>query len=115
VRSLWGLIDCQEGTTRNSNCQVGNKMRSEDLIECQRGSKEIPYCQEGKGEKMSSDLNSYQQGKLIEEKDHKDILIIGGIQIFLPGSLAEARVCVTNVEATERQLVKTIKEEKVLE
>jgi hypothetical protein len=115
VRSLRGLIDCQEGRTENSNCQVGNKMISEDLIDCQGGSKEIPYCQEGKGEKMSSEMNSYQQGQMTEEKDQKDILIIGGIQIFLPGSPIEVRVCVADVAATERQLAETIKEEEELE
>jgi len=90
-------------------------MESEDLIDCQVGRREIPYFQEGKGEHMSSDLNSYQQGQMTEEKDQKDILIIGGIQIFLPGSPVEVRVCVVDVAAIERQLVETVKEEEELE
>jgi hypothetical protein len=64
---------------------------------------------------MSSELSSYQQGQLTEEKDQKDILIIGGIQIFLPGSSVEVRVCVVDVAATERQLVETVKEEEELD
>ena len=115
MRSLWDLIDCQEDNREISCCQEGNEMGSEDLIDYQKGSREIPYFQEGKGEQMSSKLSSYQQEQLIEEKGQKDILIIGGIQIFLPGSPIEARVCVANVAATERQLAKNIKEEEELE
>jgi hypothetical protein len=113
MRSLRDLIDCQEGRTRNSDCQVGNKMRSEDLIDCQGGSREIPYCQEGKGEKMSLEMSSYQQGQMTEEKDQKDILIIGGIQIFLPGSPVEVRVCVVDIAAIERQPTETIMEKEL--
>jgi hypothetical protein len=84
-------------------------MRSdEDLIDCQEGSREIPYFQEGKGEKMSSELSSYQQEELTKE-DQNSILMIGGIQIFLPGSPVEVRVCVAEVATTERQLVVTVK------
>jgi hypothetical protein len=73
MRSLRDLIDCQEGRTENSDCQMGNEMGSEDLIDCQEGSREIPYCQEGKGEQMSSEeVSSYQQGQLTEKKDQKD-------------------------------------------
>ena len=38
-------------------------------------------------------MSSYQQGQLTKEKNQKDILIIGGIQIFLPHSPEEAKVC----------------------
>jgi hypothetical protein len=35
-RLVSGLINCQEGRDKFSNCQVGNEMRSlEDLIDCQ--------------------------------------------------------------------------------
>jgi hypothetical protein len=44
-------------------------MRSKDLIDFQEGNREIPYFQEGKGEKMSSELSSYQQGQLIEKEE----------------------------------------------
>jgi hypothetical protein len=60
-------------------------------------------------------MSSYQHKKLTKEKDQKDILIIGGIQIFLPGSPVEARVCVVDVAAKERQLAETIKEEEEME
>jgi hypothetical protein len=70
-------------------------MRSEDLIDCQEGSREeIPYFQEGKGEKMSSEMSSYQQGQLTEKEDQRNLLMIGGIGIFLPHRPGEAKVCV---------------------
>jgi hypothetical protein len=63
MRSLWDLMDCQEDSEGISHCQEGNEMRSKDLIDCQESNREeIPYYQEGKGEKMSSELSSYQQG-----------------------------------------------------
>jgi hypothetical protein len=36
------------------------EMGSIDLIDCQVGSRKIPYCQVGKGEKMNSEVSSYQ-------------------------------------------------------
>jgi hypothetical protein len=80
VRSLRGLIDCQEGRIENSNCQVGNKMRSEDLMDRQGAIREeILYFQVGKGEKTRSELSSYQQGQLTEKEDQRNLLMIGGI------------------------------------
>jgi hypothetical protein len=104
MRSLWGLIDCQEDSRGISYCQVGNEMRSlPDLIDCQGGNREISCCQEGKEEQMSSELSSYQQGQLPEKENQKDILMIGGIQIFLPLSPVEERVCVADAATGERQ------------
>jgi hypothetical protein len=81
MRSLRDLIDCQEDSRGISDCQVGNEMRSLwDLIDCQGGSRELPYFQEGKGEKMSSEMSSYQQGQLTEKEDQRNLLMIGGIQ-----------------------------------
>jgi hypothetical protein len=94
MRSLWDLIDCQEDSQGISYCQEGNEMRSEDLIDCQEGSREIPYFQEGKGEKMSSELSSYQQGQLTEKEDQRNLLMIGGIEYSYHMSPVEARVCV---------------------
>jgi hypothetical protein len=108
-------IDYQEGRTENSDYHVGNEMESKDLTDCQEGSRELPYFQEGKGEQMSSELSSYQKGQMTEEKDQKNILINGGIQIFLPGSPVEVRVCVVDVAAIERQVAETVKEEEELE
>ena len=46
---------------------------------------------------MNSTESSYQQGKLVK-KDHKRILIIGGIQISLPNSPTEASTSVAHEE-----------------
>jgi hypothetical protein len=94
---------------------MGNEMRSlEGLIDCQEGREEIPYCQVGKGEKMrlskslmNSGMSSDQREELVE-KDQRNLLIIGGIEIFLPLSPVEARVCVADAATTERQPVVTV-------
>jgi hypothetical protein len=44
------------------------------------------------------------------EEDHRSILIIGGIEIFLPRSPVEARACVASA-STEGNPTKTLKEE----
>jgi hypothetical protein len=81
-----------------------NKMRSKDLIDYQgRTNKEIPYFQEVKGEKMSSELSSYQRGQLTEKEDRNCSLIIGGIRIFLPHHLGEVKVYVVDEETTTRE------------
>jgi hypothetical protein len=103
MRSLRDLIDCQEDIQGISYCQEGNKMRSEDLIDCQEGNREIPYCQEGKGEKMSSEMSSYQQGQLIEKEEQRNLLMIGGILIFLPLIPVEERVCVAEAATEDQQ------------
>jgi hypothetical protein len=77
-------------------------MRSEDLIDCQGGSREIPYCQEGKGEKMSSEMSSYQQGQLTEKEGsegHSDHWRNSNIPAISP---VEARVCVADVATTRK-------------
>jgi hypothetical protein len=51
---------------------------------------------------MNSEVSSDQQGVLTKE-DKRSILIIGGIQIFLPSSQVEARACVAGVTIEERQ------------
>jgi hypothetical protein len=84
-------------------------MRSVDLIDCQEGRREIPDFQVGKGEEMNSEVSSDQQGVLTEE-DQRSILIIGGIEIFLPSSLVEARACVAGA-AIEGKPTETVKEE----
>jgi len=74
---------------------------------------EIPICHMGKGEKMKSIEILYKQGELMKE-DQRIILIIRGIEIFLPHSPIEARACV--VEATtEGQPMKNVIEEEVKE
>jgi hypothetical protein len=139
---------------------VGNEEGSLDIIDCQGGRGGILDHQVGKGEEMNSAENSYQQGVLIDEDscgfaDHVNeddeklntpiaveegqrcVMIIGGIQIFMPNSLAEANTSVAHEEvvqqeskkeamepndfedncvydagaAEERQLARTVKEE----
>jgi hypothetical protein len=60
---------------------------------------------------MNLEVSSYQRGEIIEE-DQKGILMIGGIQIFLPYSPVEVNVCVADATiATEGQPTETVKEE----
>jgi hypothetical protein len=78
------------------------KMGSVDLIVCQVSSGSIPYCQVGRDEQMNlnqpgeltemrlseglivSEIDLDQQVQLTEDEDQNDILMIGGISIFLP-------------------------------
>jgi hypothetical protein len=97
-------------------------MGSEDLIDCQEGNRKFPNYQEGRGKKMrlceslmSSEMSSHQPEELIRE-DQKGILMIGGIQIFLPDSPVEARACVAEGATAERQPAVTVGElEKIFE
>ena len=101
------------------------KMGSVDLIICQEGSKQIPYCQVGRDEQvsfdqpeemieqMSSEMILDQQVQLTKEEDLRDLLMIGGIGIFLPLSLEKAEVCIANVEIVEDQSVVTIRKEEL--
>jgi hypothetical protein len=45
------------------------------------------------------------------EEDRRCIMIIGGIHIFLPNNLVEARQCVAYAATEEGQPTKTVKEE----
>jgi hypothetical protein len=121
-RSLQDLMDYQEGSGELSICQVGmiTEMGSVDSIDCQEGSRKIPYCQVGRDEQMrlsegliKSNVSLDQQMQLIEEEDRRNILTIGGIQIFLPHSPKKAKVCVADEVATIEvgQLADTIRKE----
>jgi hypothetical protein len=61
---------------------------------------------------MNSRISSDQPEELTEE-DQNNILMIGGIWVFLPLSSVEVRACVA--ETTERQPTKTVNEEEELE
>jgi hypothetical protein len=63
---------------------------------------------------MNLEVSSYQQGELMEE-DQKCILIIGGIQIFLPSNPVEARACVADATTEEGQPAVTVIEEEEME
>jgi hypothetical protein len=121
-RSLDDLRNCQVGSEELSSFQVGNEMGSlEDLIDCQEGREEIPNFQVGKGSEMrlvdnlmNSEVSSYQQGELME-RDQRCLLIIGGIEVFLPHSLVEARECVADATTEEGQPTVTVIEEEEVE
>jgi hypothetical protein len=120
LRSLDDPKDCQEGRTKNSVCQEGNEMRSlEDLIDYHEGREEIPYFQVGKGNQMrlseslmNSEVSSDHREELMEKEDQTHFLIIGGIEVFLPYSLVEAREDGVGA-ATERQPTQTVMEEEM--
>jgi hypothetical protein len=52
-----------------------------------------------------------QQMQLTEEEDLRDLLMIGGIQVFLPFSREEAKIYVVGVTIIEGKLAETVKEE----
>jgi hypothetical protein len=50
--------------------------------------------------------------QLIEEEDMRGLLMIGGIEVFLPFARGEAEVCVADgATTTEEQSTETVKEE----
>jgi hypothetical protein len=104
------------------------KMGSIDLIICQESSEQIPYCQVGRDvpmswnwheemtEKMSSKGSLDQHVQLTKEEDRDNIMMIGGIGVFLSFSEEEAEVCVADGAATTvEQTTVTIKREEGLE
>jgi hypothetical protein len=46
-----------------------------------------------------------------EEEDQDNILMIGGIRVFLPFSQEEVEICVAGVATVEEQSAETVKEE----
>jgi hypothetical protein len=56
----------------------------------------------GKGEEMNSVESSYQRGVLMEE-DQRCVLIIGGIQIFLPNSPTETNTRVAHEVVAQQE------------
>jgi hypothetical protein len=93
-------------------------MGSVDLIVCQEGSRKIPYFQVGRDKQvrlceslMNSEVSLDQQMQLTEEEDLRNLLMIGGIQIFLPHSPEEAKVCVADEATTTEvgQLAETVR------
>jgi len=47
----------------------------------------------------------------IQEDDLRSLIMIGGIEIFLPHAQEEAEICVAIAATTEGQLVETVVEE----
>jgi hypothetical protein len=112
-----------------------------ELMRFQVSREEIPYCQVGKGKEVrlseslrNSEVSSDQKRVMIdedscgftyhvkeddeklntpiaEEEDQRCILIIGGIEIFLPSNPAKARACVAYVMIEETNPTVTVKGE----
>jgi hypothetical protein len=87
--------------------EVNEKRSMVDLKGFQVGIEESSDFQVGKGEDMrlsdslmNSEVSLDQQGMLTEE-DQRSILLIRGIEIFLPSSPVEARSCVADATAEE--------------
>ena len=96
MRSLWDLIDCQVGSRKFPNFQVG-KGRKVRLFEILRSSEVSSFQQEALiGEDSCgfvdnvTEYNENLNTLTIQEEDQRSILIIGGINTFLPRSQAEA-------------------------
>jgi hypothetical protein len=68
----------------------------------------------GDSHRLVSHVNEYddmlENFIIAKEEDQRDILIIGGVEIFLPSGQGKARKDVANV--TGRQQEETVKEEK---
>jgi hypothetical protein len=66
---------------------------------------------------INSGMNLNQQMQLTEEEDQDDILMIGGISIFLPFSQEEAENCIADAATTEEQsqLMMTVEEEELVQ
>jgi hypothetical protein len=88
---------------------------------CQEGSRDIPYCQVGRDEQVNfdqpeelteqmrlseglinSEMSLDQHVQLTEEEDMRDLLMIGGIGVFLPFSQEEAEVCVAEMQQQQK-------------
>jgi hypothetical protein len=128
LRLSESLMDSEESSTQQG---VLMKMGSVDLIVCQEGSGDIPYFQVGRDEQMrlseglinsevswnqpeelAEQMERDQQVQLTEEKDQDDLLMIGGIGIFLPCAQEEEKMGVADGATTEQsQLTMTVREE----
>jgi hypothetical protein len=131
-RSGKGLIDFQVGNEKGSvdliNCQVGRG----DIPDFQVGKGEEMSSAESSHQRMLTDEEEAEgrphsdgdsrgaasrvneddeklQTSTIEEKDQGSILIIGGVEIFLPSGQGEASTDVA--DATGRQQAETVMEE----
>jgi hypothetical protein len=98
---------------------VGKETEMElvDSMDFQEGSGDIPYCQVGRDDQMrlsegliNSEMNLDQQMQLTEE-DLRNLLMIGGIKIFLPLAQEEVEICVACAAVAEEQSTETVKEE----
>jgi hypothetical protein len=100
-----GLMDSEVSSIQQ---RVLMNMGSVDLIIYQKGSEQIPYCQLGRDEQMrllegliNSEMDLDQQMQLTEEEDMRNLLMIGGIEVFLPFGQEEEKICVADAATTE--------------
>lgn len=65
-------------------------------------------------EQMSSEMSLDQHMHLTkEEEDQDNLIMIGGIEIFLPLSLEETEVCIVDAATAEEQSAMTVKKEEL--
>jgi hypothetical protein len=83
-------------------------MRSEDLIDCQEESREFPICQVGMGTEvglfeglMNLGMSSNHPEEMTKKEDQRHLLIIGGIEIFLPLSSVGDKTRVADATTVE--------------
>jgi hypothetical protein len=138
LRLSESLLDSRESSIQQ---RLLMKMGSVDLIVCQGSGGSIPYFQVGMDEQIKpsvglsnsevswnqlreltkqvdSRMNVDQEMQLTGEEEHQDgILMIGGIEIFLPFAQEEAENSVQNetTAGEQSQLMMTVKEEEELE
>jgi hypothetical protein len=127
LRLSESLLDSRESSIQQ---RVLMKMGSVDLMIYQGSSRgSIPYCQVGRDGQMNldqpeelteqmrlsdslinSEVNMDQQVQLTEDEDQYDILMIGGISIFLPFAPEEAENRMADVARSEEQSAVTVKQ-----
>jgi hypothetical protein len=123
LRLSESLLDSRESSSQQ---RLLMKMGSVDLIICQGSSSgSIPYGQMGRDDlrsqtqpgELTEHISSQedQRMKLTGEEEHQDdILMIGGIEIFLPFAQGEAENSVAHTATAEQsQLEMTIEEEEL--
>jgi hypothetical protein len=128
----WSISDCQVGRdeylrlseslmdSELSSIQQGllMNMGSVDLIICQESSRNISYCQVGRDEQVrlsegliNSEMDLDQQMQLTKEEDPRDVLMIGGIGVFLPFAQEEVEICVAGAATAKEQSTETVRKE----
>jgi hypothetical protein len=137
LRLSESLLDSRESSIQQ---RLLMKMGSVDLIICQGSGGSIPYCQVGRDEQIrpsvglsnsevswnqlrelteqvGSRMNVDQQMQLTEEEGQNDILMVGGIQVFLPSAQEGAENSVADIAAAAEQSPQemTVRKERKLE
>jgi hypothetical protein len=118
VKGSVDLINCQEGRGDIPNFQVGKgeEMSSAEssrqqgvLTDGEEEERPHPYEDSCRAASRVNEDDDKLETFITEEKDQRCILVIGGVEIFLPSSRGEASTDVA--DATEGQQVETVMEE----